>query len=199
MPFEATFTLVWRPALRRRANLAEQVRSDLRAAATEVTAGLLPDDLLGAEDTLNAVLGSSDGQRSPHYRLISAKFALRLSPSAVENLAVRRADAERIRRLEFLKTALYDHPDLVVLDRIERTSALPDNAQVADLQRLSRAIRSCNAWWYPLLEQWEAVGAGFKDLETRHEAMRVLLQHSVEALKAATAPSDRAAPDGRAE
>ncbi|MFK0195215.1 hypothetical protein [Kitasatospora sp. NPDC090308] len=199
MPFEASFTLVWRPALQRRANLAEQVRSDLRAAAAEVTAGLQPDDPLGAEDTLNAVLGSPDGQRFPYYRLISVKFTLRLSPTAVETLAVRRADAERIRRLEFLKTALYDHPDLVVLDRIERTSALPDNAQVADLQRLSRAIRSCNAWWYPLLEQWEAVGAGFKDLETQHEAMRVLLQHSIETLKTVTAPPDRAALDGRAE
>ncbi|MEV7783212.1 hypothetical protein [Kitasatospora sp. NPDC088351] len=163
-----------------------------------MTAELQPDDLLGAEDTLNAVFGAPDGQRAPHYRLLSAKFALRLSPTAQETLAVRRADTERIRRLEFLKTALYDHPDLVVLDRMERTSQLPDDARVADLQRLSRAIRSCNAWWYPFLEQWEAVGAGFQDLETRHEAMQVLLRHSVEALKAATTLPDRAAPDGRA-
>lgn len=198
VPFEATFTLVWRPALRGRANLEEQVRGDLRAAAAEVTAGLPPDDLLGAEDTLNAVLGAPDWRRTPYYRLLSAKFTLRLSPGAQETLAVRRADTERIRRLEFLKKALYDHPDLVVLDRIERTSELPDDAQVADLQRLSRAIRSCNAWWYPFLEQWEAVGAGFQDLETRHEAMQVLLRHSVADLKAATAPPDWADPDGRA-
>ncbi|MFJ7910752.1 hypothetical protein [Kitasatospora sp. NPDC096204] len=198
VPFEATFTLTWRPALRHRINLAEQVRSDLRAAAAEVTAGLQPDDPLGAEDTLNAVLGTLDRRRNPHYRLLSAKFTLRLSPTVRETLAVRRADTERIRRLEFLKTALYDHPDLVVIDRIEGTSALPDEDRVADLQRLSRAIRSCNAWWHPLLEQWEAVGAGFQDPETRHEAMKVLLRHSISDLTAATAPQDRAAPDGRA-
>ncbi|WP_157881984.1 hypothetical protein [Streptomyces rubellomurinus] len=163
-----------------------------------MTAELRPDDLLGAEDTLNAVLGAPHGRRTPHYRLLSAKFALRLSPTAQETLATRRADTERIRRLEFLKTALYDHPNLVVLDRLERTSALPDDAQVAGLQRLSRAMRSCDAWWYPLLEQWEAVGAGFKDLETQHAAMQVLLRKSVEALMAATAPPDRAVPDGRA-
>ncbi|MEV6213050.1 hypothetical protein [Kitasatospora sp. NPDC051914] len=198
VPFEATFIVIWRPALRCRANLTEQVRSDLRAAAAEVTAGLEPDDLLGVEDALNAVFGASDGRRTPYYRLLSAKFVLRLSPTAQETLAVRRADTERIRRLEFLKMALYDHPDLVVLDHMERTSALPDDARVADLQRLSRAIRSCNAWWYPLLEQWEAVGAGFQDPGIRHEAMQVLLQQSTEALKAATAPPDPAAPDGRA-
>ncbi|MEV7928475.1 hypothetical protein [Kitasatospora sp. NPDC088779] len=185
--------------MRQRANLAEQIRSDLRAAAAEVTSGLQPDDLLGAEDTLNAVLGTTDGRRTPHYRLLSAKFTLRLSPTAQKTLATRRADTERIKRLEFLKTALYDHPDLVVLDRVEGTSELPDEDRVADLQRLSRAIRSCNAWWYPLLEQWEAVGAGFQDPETRHEAMKVLLQHSVSALKVATVPPNRAALDGRAE
>ncbi|MFD4535677.1 hypothetical protein ACFWNL_23625 [Kitasatospora sp. NPDC058397] len=198
VPFEATFTLAWRPTSRGRVNLAEQVRSDVRAAAAEVTAGLQPHDLLGAEDTLNAVLGVPDGRNTPHYRLLSAKFVLRLSPTVQETLATRRADTERIRRLEFLKTALYDHPSLVVLDHIERTSRLPDDAQVADLQRLSRAMRSCDAWWYPLLEQWEAVGAGFKDLETRHAAMQLLLRQSVEALMAATAPPDRAAPGGRA-
>ncbi|WP_143687037.1 hypothetical protein [Streptomyces sp. TLI_171] len=184
--------------MRRRANLTEQVRSDFRAAAAEVSAGLQPDDLFGAEDTLNAVLGAPTGLNTPHYRLLSAKLTLRLSPTAQATLAVRRADTERIRRLEFLKTALYDHPDLVVLDRIERTSELPDDARVADLQRLSRAIRSCNTWWYPFLEQWEAVGAGFQDPETRHEAMQVLLRHSVEALKASTAPAERVPPDGRA-
>ncbi|MET9403428.1 hypothetical protein [Kitasatospora sp. NPDC002965] len=57
--------------------------------------------------------------------------------------------------------------------------------------------RSCNAWWHLLLEQWEAVGAGFKDLETQHAAMQVLLRQSVEALKAAAALPDRPAPDGR--
>ncbi|MER7702547.1 hypothetical protein ABTX81_06590 [Kitasatospora sp. NPDC097605] len=196
--FEATFTLTWRPALRRRANLAEQVRSDLRTAAAKVTAGLQPDDVPGAEDTLNAVLGAPDLWRSPYYRLLSARFTLRLPVTAQETLDGRRADTERIRRLEFLKVALYDHPDLVVLDHIERTREFPDDSRVADLQRLSRAIKSCNTWWHPLLEQWEAVGAGFQDLETRHEAMQILLQHSVEALKAATAPPDRAATGGRA-
>ncbi|MFF3110282.1 hypothetical protein ACFVSN_13900 [Kitasatospora sp. NPDC057904] len=184
--------------MRGRANLAEQVRTDLRSAAAEVTAGLQPDDLLGAEDILNAVLGVPGGRRTPHYRLLSAKFVLRLSPTSQEALAVRRADTERIRRLKFLKTALYDNPDLVVLDRMERTSQLPDDARVADLQRLSRAIRSCNAWWHPLLEQWEMVGAGFQDPETQHEAMRVLLRQSVEALRVATVPPDWAAPVGRA-
>ena len=198
VPFEATFVLVWRPVLRCRVNLEEQVRSDFRAAAAAVTAGLLPDDPLGAEDTLNAALGVPDERGTPDYRLLSAKFALRLSPTAQETLAARRADTERIRRLEFLKAALYDHPDLVVLDRIERTSELPDDTRVADWQRLSRAIRSCNAWWFPFLEQWESVGAGFQDMETRHEAMQVLLRHSVEDLKVATSPPGRTALDGRA-
>ncbi|MET9183552.1 hypothetical protein ABZX88_35900 [Kitasatospora aureofaciens] len=163
-----------------------------------MTAGLRPDDLLGAEDTLNAILGVQDGRRAPHYRLLSVKFVLRLSPTAQETLAVRRADTERIRRLEFLKAALYGRPDLVVLDHIERTSEVPDDARLADLQRASRAIKSCNSWWHPFLEQWEAVGAGFQDPGTRHEAMRALLQQSVEALKGATTAPVRAASDGRA-
>ncbi|WP_051742277.1 hypothetical protein [Kitasatospora sp. MBT66] len=164
-----------------------------------MTAGLLPDDLPTAQDTLNAALGAPERRHSPHYRLLSAHVTLRLSTTAQETLTVRRADTERIRRLEFLKRALYDHPDLVVLDHIERTSEIPDDVRTADLQRAARAIRSCNTWWHPLLELWESLGAGFQDLETRHEAMQILLRQSVEALKAATAPPDRAtAEHGRA-
>ncbi|SDT83450.1 hypothetical protein SAMN05216371_8281 [Streptomyces sp. TLI_053] len=192
VPFEATLTLLWRPTTRDRANLEEQARSDLRCAAADVTAGLLPDDLPTAQDTLNMALGAPDRQRSPHYRLLSAHVTLRLSTTAQETLAARRADTERIRRLEFLKRALYDHPDLVVLDHIERASEIPDDARVAELQRAARAIRSCNTWWYPLLELWEELGAGFQDLDTRHEAMQILLRQSVEALKAATTPPSRA-------
>ncbi|MFF0292629.1 hypothetical protein ACFYST_01375 [Kitasatospora sp. NPDC004614] len=197
MPFEATFTVVWQPTLRRRANLAEQVRSDLRLAAGKVTADLMPDDLLGAEDTLNAVFGAPEAWNKPYYLLHSAKFDLRLSPTSQNALAVRRADTERIRRLEFLKASLYDHPDLVVLDYLERCSVLPDDSKVADLERLARAIRSHNSWWHPLLELWESVGAGFKDRGIQHEAMKALLQRSVDALQAVAAPPDPGTPDRR--
>ncbi|MFE2348618.1 hypothetical protein [Kitasatospora cineracea] len=162
-----------------------------------MTAELPPDDLAGAEDTLNAVFGTPGGLRSSHYRLISAKFTLRLSAGAQESLAVRRADSERIRRLEFLKAALYTHPDLLVLDHLERTSGFPDNAVVAELQRLSRSISSCGAWWQPFLELWETVGAGFADVETQCSAMQVLLENSVGALRKATAPPERPAASGR--
>ncbi|MFD8600087.1 hypothetical protein ACFV1L_34310 [Kitasatospora sp. NPDC059646] len=195
MPFDATFTVVWQPAFRRRANLAEQVRSDLRVAAGKVTADLMPDDLLGAEDTLNAVFGAPEGRVGPHYLLCSAKFDLRLSPMAAQALAVRRADTERIRRLEFLKASLYDRPDLVVLDYLERRSVLPDDTEVADLERIARAIRSHDSWWQPLLELWESVGAGFRDPGIQHEAMKVLLQLSVDALKGVAGPSAPGTPD----
>ncbi|WP_234337621.1 hypothetical protein [Kitasatospora phosalacinea] len=197
VPFVASFTALWRPVARHRVNLPEQVRSDLRSAASAVTAELPPDDLLGAEDTLNAALGVPGSRRAPHYRLLSVKFSLRLSPSSQEVLAARRADVARIRRLEFLKTALYERPDLLVLDHLERTSELPEEEVLAELQRLSRSIKSCGAWWQPLLEVWESLGAGFGDVEIRHKAMEALLQLSAEALRAATAPPGRASPDGR--
>lgn len=196
VPFEATFTATWRPALRSRDNLAEQVRCDLRAAAAEITAESRPDDLLGAEDHLNAMLGLPTGRRTEHYRLLSVRFALRLTPTSQQVLAVRRADAERVRRLQFLKTSLYDHPGLVVIDHMERYPKLPDAALAADLSRLSRAIRSADEWWYPLLEQWETLGAGFRDPSTQHAAMQVLLQHSVQALETALTPPKRVGPGG---
>ncbi|MGI5473258.1 hypothetical protein ACQEVP_39235, partial [Streptomyces sp. CA-132043] len=36
-----------------------------------------------------------------------------------------------------------------------------DDNLVAELQRLARLIRSCDRWWFPVLQEWEALGQGF--------------------------------------
>lgn len=83
-------------------------------------ASLEAADLAAAQDAVNAALPHR--HRNPHYRLIDARAALRLPAAAKEILLQRQADENRIRRLRFLKTHLYDHPDLLVLDRLERHS-----------------------------------------------------------------------------
>ncbi|MGC9382739.1 hypothetical protein [Streptomyces sp. MH13] len=127
-------------------------------------------------------------------------MVLRLSPEPRERLAQRTADTERIRRLQFLKTHLYDHPGLVVLDRLERhPGRLPDE-ETAALQRLARTIKGCDQWWYPLLEQWEQLGDGFSDADKQQRAMLALL-NSVAALNgsassAAQAPANKRSSHG---
>ncbi|OEJ63339.1 hypothetical protein BGM19_26670 [Streptomyces agglomeratus] len=133
-------------------------------------------DVLAAQDAINAALGTTDLARTRHYRRLTASVALRLSPESREVLVQRRTDAERVRRLCFLKTQLYDHPALVVLDQLEQRPGSLEPHQVADLQRLARSIKASDLWWHPMLEQWERVGRGFNDPENQNRAMHVLLE-----------------------
>lgn len=180
IPFEAVYTLRWRPTLRLRPNLDDLVRADVHQKAAATAARCDAADLPAAQDALNATLGTShEGNR--HYRILAAQVVLRLSPESRERLAQRAADTERVRRLQFLKTHLYDHPALVVLDRLERhPGRLPDE-ETASLQRLARTIKGCDQWWYPLLEQWEQLGDGFSDADKQQRAMLALL-NSIAAL-----------------
>lgn len=187
IPFEATYTLHWRPALRRRANVDGLVRTDIHQKAAETAARWDAADLPAAQDALNAALGAPhEGNR--YYQILAAQVVLRLSPESRERLAQRTADTERVRRLQFLKAHLYDHPGLVVLDRLENhPERLPDE-EAATLQRLARMIKACDQWWYPLLEQWEQLGDGFNDTGKQQLAMLALL-NAVTTLNDGTPPA----------
>ncbi|MBU7600922.1 hypothetical protein JGS22_025695 [Streptomyces sp. P38-E01] len=160
----------------------------MHATASATAAHMPAPDVPAAQDAVNAALGCLP-RRASNYRLLSIYAALGLPSTAKDLLAQRAADEQRVRRLRFLKDNLYDHPDLVVLDRLERHApgALADE-HVAELQRLARLIYSCNRWWFPLLQQWEQVGQGFTDVEKRQQAMLVL-SDSLEALSGGSLPS----------
>ncbi|MGI5401479.1 hypothetical protein ACQEVG_38140 [Streptomyces sp. CA-135486] len=187
VPFEATFTILWRPTIRTRQNLEELVRCDTLKSAAEIALRLEATDLLAAQDAINAALGAPDRVHTPHYRRLAAHVALRLSPESRESIAQQRADTDRVRRLRFLKTQLYEHPDLVVLDRLEQQPGSIDPRQVADWQRLARSIKACERWWYPLLDQWERLGQGFSDVEKQNQAMLALLD-SLKSLNGGSIP-----------
>ncbi|MFF5010868.1 hypothetical protein ACFY3G_49795 [Streptomyces phaeochromogenes] len=187
IPFEATYTLRWRPTLRHHANLEDLVRTGIHQKAAETAARWDASDLPAAQDALNAVLGAPH-ESNRYYRVLAAQVVLRLSPGARERLAQRTADTERVRRLQFLKAHLYDHPGLVVLDRLENhPERLPDE-EAAALQRLARMIKTCDQWWYPLLEQWEQLGDGFNDTGKQQLAMLALL-NAVTTLNGGTPPA----------
>lgn len=121
--FEAVYTIVWRPRRRSYPSTEEAVRTHIHTAALNAAARLSATDLPAAQDAVNAAL--PHGCRTPHYRLVSARAALQLPVEAADFLKQQQADDHRIRRLRFLKTRLYDHPDLVVLDRLEHHSPEP--------------------------------------------------------------------------
>lgn len=172
--FEALFTITWRPLWRSQPNAEERLRTDIHAAARRTAASLEAADLPTAQDTVNAALACAPSTDA--YRLVVARAVLRLSPASQEALVQQQADERRVRRLQFLKTHLYDHPDLVVLDRLEHHSpGALDEGHVKELQRLSRLIASCDRWWAPLLQQWEKLGEGFEDIHKQHQAMTALL------------------------
>lgn len=151
--FEAMFTIEWRPALRTRSNLEDLVLSTALSGAGEIEQGFDAVEVHTAQDTINAELGSPRHSRVEAYRCLAARVELALSEAACERLAQQRADEERVRRLRFLRTNLYQQPDLFVLDRIEQQSDWPSAHQVADRQRLARLLVAANAWWDPLLVQ----------------------------------------------
>ncbi|MGW0673094.1 hypothetical protein [Streptomyces sp. NPDC002746] len=169
--------------------MEETVRATVQATAIETAARLRASDVPAAQDAVNAALGYLP-RRAPNYCLLSVHAALSLPSTAQELLAQRAADEQRIRRLRFLKKNLYDHPDLVVLDQLEHHApGVLGDEHVAEIQRLTRLIYSCDRWWFPLLQQWEQVGQGFTNIEKRQQAMLVL-SDSLKALNGGSLPSD---------
>ncbi|WP_158718954.1 hypothetical protein [Streptomyces globisporus] len=174
VPFEATFTLTWRPTRRGRPNLEDFVRERTVTDAAHVLLRLPATDVQTAQDTVNALLGEPQRFRTAHYRLMRVHVALRLTAASHQILAQRREDQERVRRLRFLRDELYEHPSLLLLDRIERSTDPLDPQQVADWQRVARSVAASEKWWHPLLEQWELVGRGFTSAEMQNRALLVL-------------------------
>ncbi|MEU6312524.1 hypothetical protein [Streptomyces sp. NPDC047014] len=144
--------------------------------AAEVAGRCEAADPHAAQDAVNAVLRDLRGTSTGPYRILHARATLRLSAEGRQVVAQNRADEDRVRRLRFLKAQLYDHPDLLVLDRLERRPGTLADEHVAELQRLARSIRACGSWWQPLLEQWESVGRGFNDTDRQEKAMLALLE-----------------------
>lgn len=196
VPFEAAFTIVWRPTWRTRRNLDELVRHNIHRAAIDVASRLEAADLHAARDVINAALGDTDRTHTPHYQILAVRVTLQLSSESREVLARRRTDEDRVRRLQFLKTHLYDHPDLLVLDRLERQSDPLTDRHIAELQRLARSIRACDRWWHPILEQWEQLGQGFNDPDRQQRAMLALFE-SLKAFNGGTLPAFTASDDSR--
>lgn len=198
--FEVVYTIVWRPRRRAGLHVEDSVRAHVHATAMRAAGALPVVDLPAAQDQVNAALGLP--QIDARYRLLSARAVLGLSAGAQELLAQRQADDERIRRLRFLKKNLYDRPDLVVLDQMERrVPGVPEEELVGELQRLARLISSCDRWWFPLLEQWEVVGQGFKDPWKQKQALillKDLVTESVTALNGGTLPEALKAPQAEA-
>lgn len=174
VPFEATFFISWRPTWRGRPNLEELVRERTVTDAADILLRLPATDLQTAQDTVNSRLGEPKRCRTTHYRLMHVHAALRLGATSGEILAQRREDEERVRRLRFLKENLYEHPSLLLLDRIERHPVELDPRQIAEWQRVARSVAASEEWWRPLLEQWELVGRGFTDVEMQNRAILVL-------------------------
>lgn len=191
--FEAVYTIDWRPRRRSPSTVEEAVRTHVHTTALHTAARLEAADLAAAQDAVNADLPHR--HLAPHYRLITARATLRLATAAQERLRQQQADEHRIRRLRFLKTHLYDHPDLVVLDQLEHHSpgALNDD-HVAELQRLARLIMSCDRWWTPLMQQWEQLGKGFTDTARQQQAMLALLD-ALKTLNGGSLPAGTLTPE----
>ncbi|WP_394436094.1 hypothetical protein [Streptomyces sp. SGAir0957] len=187
--FEAVYTITWRPHWRTHPHTDAAVRVHIHQAATTTALHLNATDLPAARDAINATLGAL-ARSGPGYRLTAASAALDLSPAAREELAQRAADETRVRRLRYLKANLYDRPDLVVIDQLEhRSPGQLHEDSLAELQHLARLIHSCDRWWFPLLQQWEQIGAGFKDGEHQQRAMLVL-HNALTALTNGQSPQD---------
>jgi hypothetical protein len=180
IPFEATIAIWWRPKRRRQPNLEELVSHEVTTAAREMAQRLEATDLPAAQDAINAIVGTANS--TPNYRLLDVSIQLELSLESREILAQRQADAERIRRLRFLKEHLYGDPALLVLDQIEHRSVRPEDDEIEYLERLARKLLASERWWFPLLEQWECLGKGFSDTEMQARAMQAILD-SLAALK----------------
>ncbi|GGR10557.1 hypothetical protein [Streptomyces netropsis] len=152
------------------------VITELVRRATTVTERWEATEVTGAEDAVNADLGRPAPLPGMPGSELWGNVQLTLSAQARADAEQYRADRARVARLRYLKENLYNDPEMLLLDHLDRHPQDIGTVDIATFQRLSRSLRLGGQWWYPLLDCLETLSS---ELPARHGdryAMKLLLK-----------------------
>ncbi|NYI07793.1 hypothetical protein [Allostreptomyces psammosilenae] len=150
------------------------VATELVRRSAVVTRNWPADEVVGAQDAVNALLGCPDACPGQYYFDLRARASLHLRSEDVAMLRRQREDRMRLEHLHFVRQQLHDAPELLLIDHLLRKPTEAASVDVAHFWRLHRAIRDGTRWWYPLMEALDGLSSGGPD--GAEWAVRVLVE-----------------------
>ncbi|WP_327070917.1 hypothetical protein OG500_35360 [Kitasatospora sp. NBC_01250] len=183
--FMALFSASWQPGGSAAPHEGQKaaIALGLREIARAATEQWDPEDVLAAQDAANAALGAPVDQPELGVLGLTGTVQLWLTEEAAATARQHRTDHARVARLRFLKAHLYNDPELLLLDHLERRPQdMRDSGIVKEFQKVARSIRVGGEVWYPLLEALEEMSTKGAIADADVYAMRVVLKVLREAM-----------------
>jgi hypothetical protein len=175
--FRMSGSVRWVPGKASHPCLEALVRDVATSKAQAIAIRRYGDDVHGAEDAINADLGSGNLEDTPYYSGLTATVALDIPDQEdIANSRNYRDSLARVERLRFLKDQLYSDPSMLLLDYIDRNPGkLDDLPDLAGFQRLALKISDGERWWCRVLDIMERLSSEVPDERGNLWAMTLLL------------------------
>lgn len=160
--FEMTGSVWWKARRTQHPDIEAVVRETVAERARAVAIKHDADNLHGAQDAINANLGTIS--RTRHYSELRATVILRISDSAKADALQYRHSIAYIERLRFLKEQLYSDPAMLMLDYLDKNPGkTADLPELAHFQQLALKVTNGEKWWCRVLEALDKLSAEVPD------------------------------------
>ena len=149
--FEMTGSVWWKARRTQHPDIEAVVRDTVAERARAVAIKHDADNLHGAQDAINANLGTIP--RTRHYSELRATVILRISDSAKADALQYRHSIAYVERLRWLKEQLYSDPTMLMLDYLDKNPGkTADLPELAHFQQLALKVTNGEKWWCRVLE-----------------------------------------------
>ncbi len=177
VPFRMSGSVRWIPGKLSHPSPEAFVRNVVTSKAQTVAIRRYADDVHGAEDAINADLGSGNIKDTVYFSGLIATITLgHPDQEDMANSRKYRDSLARVERLRFLKGQLYNDPSMLLLDYIDRNPGkLAEFPDLAGFQRLALKISGGERWWSQVLDVLERLSSEVSDEKGNLWAMTVLL------------------------
>jgi hypothetical protein len=177
VPFRMNGSVRWMSGKASHPRLEALVRDVTTSRAQAIAVRRYADDVYGAEDAINADLGSGNVEDTLYYSGLTAIVALDVPDQEdMANSRNYRDSLARVERLRFLKDQLYSDPSMLLLDYIDRNPGKLDEVpDLAGFQRLALKISGGERWWCQVLDVLERLSSEVSDERGNLWAMTLLL------------------------
>lgn len=139
VPFRMSGSVRWIPGKLSHPSPEAFVRNVVTSKAQTVAIRRYADDVHGAEDAINADLGSGNIKDTVYFSGLIATITLgHPDQEDMANSRKYRDSLARVERLRFLKGQLYNDPSMLLLDYIDRNPGKLASSQTSPASSVSR-------------------------------------------------------------
>lgn len=174
--FEMTGSAYWKARKKRHPDIEAVIRDTVTKRAQAIASVRYADDVHGAQDAINAALGTGHHERNRYYSNLTGRITLQLNKQGMANALEYRATVARLERLHFLKKQLYSDPSMLILDYLENhPQELTGPPDLDHFQRLALKISNGEEWWCRILDVLDKLSANVPEGDGNLFAMNVLI------------------------